>query len=157
MVGMGGFNRNPNHLQHVSFLLKYLTFYSDSETSVGITLYEKTWWIQHLQAVPWRLLLTPGPFPRSSSRKKRQMNMINSVLKSCNWKGHSGSIPSFYKLGNQAPRGRLACSKTHRAGTIAHSTLPLTQVLLLTVRCQTCKTSDGTSWQIIVACHLIGG
>lgn len=40
MVGMGKFNRNPNHFQHVSFLLKYLTFYSDSETSVGITLYE---------------------------------------------------------------------------------------------------------------------
>lgn len=42
MVNTGEFNRNPNQLQHVSFLLKYLTFYYDSETSVGIKLHEKT-------------------------------------------------------------------------------------------------------------------
>lgn len=42
MVSTGEFNRNPNHLQHVSFLLKYLTFSYDSETSVGIKLHEKT-------------------------------------------------------------------------------------------------------------------
>lgn len=36
-----------------------------------------------------------------SGRKKRQMHVIQSVSEICTWKKLSGSIPSFYKFGNQ--------------------------------------------------------
>lgn len=73
------------------------------------------------------------------------MNMINSVLEICSWKRLSGSIPSFYKLGNQGSQRQTGLLKDPQAGTIAQATLPLTQVSLFMIRCQTWKTSDGTS------------
>lgn len=76
IVVIGEFNRNPNHLQHVSFLLKYLTFYYDSETSVGITL-----WKDVMNPAICRQL--PGPAPCTwpipiTSQERRQMCRMNS-------------------------------------------------------------------------------
>ena len=70
------------------------------------------------------------------------MNMINSVLEICTWKKLSGSIPSFYKLGNQDPQMWTDLLKDAQSWGQSSGCIASDPVLVTHEMYQTCKTPD---------------